>query len=195
MEKKISPLWDFIAEKHLKNLNVESFNFFLQRRGENFFKDITDFSSQDLITFLFIECESVLDEMDIDASMEPKDQLFDCLMQLCDYYTPIRYLLAKIQADILEVPSFYPHFICFLQRITKKIGIRCNIKKIEIMIGKNLFLNELLKCGMLFPNEGKDILLSLFLIYFLKQWMNDESDNFEKTMVNFETVMQYCKIL
>lgn len=114
-------LWDALKEASLSDIKVRNLD-------PSIFGDLND---DDLFPLLFKEMEDYADAIQIDKSLDKKDQLFDFFIQLSDYYSDKRSIILKLEKEIRTSPTLITEAVNYIYPILKNIFNRLDVKKIK----------------------------------------------------------------
>lgn len=171
-------IWNFLNEHPFEKLTVQNLKDFSQ---SDLFDNLND---QDLFRLLFKELEDIVDDIEIDETLEKKDQLFDLFLTVSDLYQDRRLTLQKIEKASLKAPSHlkdaYTYSSPIIDSVIKKIGIESiGLKADGLPLISALSL----------PTFMNTISLYGLSCYYLYLFLHEE--DFEKVLSSFQEKLTF----
>lgn len=201
MKAPFNSLWSFIKNHSLSSLTIKNIALFIKSDLDHFQDDALFFDTHlqlndaDLFRLFFSELEDALKNIQIDTELSLQDQLFDFLMNAADSYQDRKNIIRKLENEVLSSPKHLKDFIFYGRRLSKKIFTRFTIDNVQIPLKEIPFISDFI------PNYSAPIpkalhaeTFSLLLLYFIKSWLQDDSEFSDKTMSDFNQALTLIKM-
>jgi hypothetical protein len=195
MNSIFQPIWLFLKENSVGALKVPAFFLFLKDHDLSFFKNSSDINDEDLFRFLFLELEEVIKSINIDKNLVSQDLLLDIFLQIIDYYGPVQKQIKNLHEQILKSPHLLKEYYFYGKRTARYLFLKCPIEKMVIPSQVIPFADKLnISSETDIPAFFHESAFSALCLYFLYSFQNDDSHDFEKTIVTISEVVHYIKL-
>lgn len=195
MNSEFQPIWLFLKENSLGTLKVPQFFLFLKSQNISFFKKSVDIYDEDLFRFLFLEFENVINDIYIDKNLQSKDLLLDIFMQIIDYYIPVQKQIKKLHSEILKSSKLLKESFFYSKRLQHQLFVKSDIGKMVIPQHVIPFSERLnITSEIEIPPFFQESAFGALCLYFFYTFQNDDSNDFEKTMVVISETVQYIQL-
>ena len=195
MHEVFQPIWLYLKENSVGDLNAFQFFLFLKNNNLSFFKNSSQVHDEDLFRFLFLELENRVKDVHVDKNLDSKDLLLDIFMQIIDYYAPVQKQIKNLYDEILKSPALLKECYFYGKRISGYLFLKCRIEKMVIPSKVIPFSDKLnMSSETDIPAFFHEPAFSALCLYFLYTFQNDDSHDFEKTMVCIAQAVHYIQL-